>query len=45
VGTVDPVNGLTLRLFGTPFLRGVRADELQKPVLLDFEVFGEQLGG
>ncbi len=40
-----PVRGLTLRLFGKPLLRGARAEEFQKLVLLDLEVFGELLGG
>ena len=41
-----PVRELTLRLFGKPLLRGARAEEVQKLVLLDLEeVFGELLGG
>jgi hypothetical protein len=38
-----PVRELTLRLFGKPLLRGARAEEFQKLVLLDLEVFGELL--
>jgi hypothetical protein len=45
VGSGSLVKALTFRLFGEAPSRGVRADELEQPVLGDFDGFGELLGG